>query len=214
MSIPREILRRVRRIELRTRGVVDALFGGEYQAVFKGQGIEFAEVREYRHGDDVRTIDWNVTARMARPYVKKHVEERELTLLLLVDVSGSERFGTRRRFKAELAAEIGAVLALAATRNNDRVGLVLFTDRVEHVVPPKKGRRHVLRLIRDLLVYEPRGRGTELAGAVNYAVRTLHQRAIVCVLSDFIAPTDEAPGPAGGDGGAGDAVPGVWARWE
>lgn len=186
--MPREVLRQVRRIELQTRGWVESLFGGEYQSVFKGQGMEFAEVREYEPGDDVRDIDWNVTARTGRPHVKKHVEERELTVLLAVDLSGSEQFGTRDRFKAELAAEIAAVLALSAVRNNDRVGLLIFTDRVEHFVPPRKGRRHVLRLIRDVLAFRPSGRGTDLGGAMEFAARVLPHKAIVFLLSDFDAP--------------------------
>jgi uncharacterized protein (DUF58 family) len=152
--------------------------------------MEFAEVREYQHGDDVRNIDWNVTARMGHPYVKKHVEERELTVLLMVDLSGSEQFGTRGRLKAELAAELAAVLALSAIRNNDRVGLLIFSDHVEHVVPPKKGRRHVLRLIRDLLAFRPTGRGTDLASALDYAGRMLPHRSILFVLSDFLIPED------------------------
>ena len=190
-GVPREVLRQVRLIELRTRGLVDNVFGGEYQSVFRGQGIEFAEVREYQPGDDVRTIDWNVTARMGEPFVKQYVEERELTLLLVVDLSGSEQFGTRTRFKAELAAEIGAVIALSAATNNDRTGLLIFTDRVEHSVPPKKGRRHVLRLIRDVLAFRPQGRGTDLAGALDYAGRVLPHRAIVFVLSDFHIPPEQ-----------------------
>jgi uncharacterized protein (DUF58 family) len=165
--VSREILRQVRLIELRTRGLVTSIFSGEYQSVFRGQGMEFSEVREYEPGDDVRNIDWNVTARTGTPYVKKHVEERELTVLLIVDLSGSEQFGTRGRFKAELAAEIAAVLALSAVRNNDRVGLVIFTDHIEHVVPPRKGRRHVLRLIREQLAFRPSGRGTDIAGALD-----------------------------------------------
>lgn len=185
-AVPREILKQVRLIDLRTRGLVDSIFGGEYQSVFRGQGMEFAEVREYEPGDDVRNIDWNVTARMAHPYVKKHVEERELTVLLAVDLSGSNQFGTRGRFKAETAAEVAAVLALSAVHNNDRVGLVIFTDHVEHVVPPKKGRRHVLRLIRDLLAFEPSGRGTDLAGALDYSARLVPHRGILFVLSDFL----------------------------
>ncbi|MBI4408406.1 MAG: DUF58 domain-containing protein [Gemmatimonadetes bacterium] len=189
-GVPREILRQVKLIELRTRGWVDSLFGGEYHSVFKGQGMEFAEVREYQPGDDVRTIDWNVTARMGHPYVKRFVEERELTVLLAVDLSGSEQFGTRGRFKAELAAEIAAVLALSAVRNNDRVGLLIFTDRIEHFVPPKKGRSHVLRLIRDVLAFRPQGRGTDLAGALDYAARLLRHRSILFVLSDFQFPAD------------------------
>jgi uncharacterized protein (DUF58 family) len=184
-GVPREVLRQVRLIELRTRGAVNSLFTGEYHSAFKGQGMEFSEVREYEPGDDVRNIDWNVTARMGHPYVKKHIEERELTVMLLVDLSGSEQFGTRGRLKAELAAELAAVLALSAIRNNDRVGLLIFTDRVEHVVPPKKGRRHVLRLIRDLLAFRPQGRGTDISTALDYAGKMLRHRAILFLLSDF-----------------------------
>ncbi len=185
VGVPPEILRQVRLVELRTRRLVDSVFAGEYRSVFKGQGMEFAEVREYQPGDEVRTIDWNVTARMGRPFVKRYIEERELTVVLLVDLSGSARFGTVRRFKSELAAELAAVLTMSAVRNNDRVGLVLFTDRVEHVVPPRKGRRHGLRVLRDLMVHEPVGRGTDLAGAVDYLSRMLGQRAVVFILSDF-----------------------------
>ena len=194
-AVPREILRQVRLIELRTRGLVDSIFGGEYQSVFRGQGMEFSEVREYQAGDDVRNIDWNVTARVGNPYIKKHVEERELTVLLVVDLSGSEQFGTRERFKAERVAEMAAVLALSAVRNNDRVGLIIFTDHIEHVVPPKKGRRHVLRLIRDVLAFQPTGRGTDLSGALDYAARLLPHRAVIFMLSDFalLYPPDHGP---------------------
>lgn len=194
-GVPREVLRQVKQIELRTRGMVNTVFSGEYQSVFRGQGMEFAEVREYQSGDDVRNIDWNVTARIGHPYVKKHVEERELTVMLLVDLSGSEQFGTRERFKAERAAEIAAVLALSAVRNNDRVGLLIFTDHVEHVVPPKKGKRHVLRIIRDVLAFAPTGRGTDIAAALDYTGRLLRHRAVVFVLSDFalINPPDVEP---------------------
>src|SRR5580698_1130757 len=150
-TVPPEVLKQVKLIELRTRGLVNSLFTGEYHSVFKGQGMEFAEVREYQPGDEVRAIDWNVTARMRRPFVKRYIEERELTVMLVLDLSGSERFGSRRRFKAELATELATVLAMSAVRNNDRVGIVLFTDRVELVVPPRKGRRHALRVIRELL---------------------------------------------------------------
>jgi uncharacterized protein (DUF58 family) len=187
--VSREVLRQVRQIELRTRGLVNAIFGGEYQSVFRGQGMEFSEVREYEPGDDVRNIDWNVTARTGHPYVKKHVEERELTVLLVVDLSGSEQFGTRGRFKAELAAELAAVLALSAIRNNDRVGLIIFSDYVEHVVPPGKGRRHALRLIRDVLAFRPTGRGTDAGGALDYAARLLAHRGIIFLLSDFAPPS-------------------------
>lgn len=203
-SVPREILRQVKQIELSTRGLVNSIFSGEYHSVFRGQGMEFAEVREYQPGDDVRNIDWNVTARVGHPYVKKHVEERELTVMLLVDLSGSGQFGTRERFKAERAAEMAAVLALSAVRNNDRVGLLIFTDQIEHVVPPKKGKRHVLRIIRDVLAFAPKGRGTDIAGALDYTGRLLGHRSVVFVFSDFalIYPPDEGPESA------------TFARWE
>src|SRR5678815_4853031 len=164
VAVPPEVLRQVRLIDLRTRRLVNSVFAGEYRSIFKGQGMEFAEVREYQPGDEVRSIDWNVTARMRRPFVKRYVEERELTILLVVDLSGSTRYGTINRFKAEMATELSAVLTMSAVRNNDRVGILLFTDRVEHVVPPAKGRRHALRIIRDVLVHSPAGRGTDLAG--------------------------------------------------
>lgn len=192
-GVPPEILRQVKLIELRTRGLVNSLFTGEYRSVFKGQGMEFSEVREYEPGDDVRSIDWNVTARMRRPFVKRYIEERELTVMLAVDLSGSERFGTIRRFKSELATELAAVLAMTAVRNNDRVGLVLFTDRIEYVLPPRKGRRHVLRMIRDLLTFEPDGSGTDLAGTLDYLSRSMKQKSIVFLVSDFIAEGVERP---------------------
>ncbi len=192
-GVPPEILRQVKLLELRTRGLVNSLFTGEYRSVFKGQGMEFAEVREYQPGDEVRSIDWNVTARMGKPFVKRYIEERELTVMLAVDLSGSERFGTRARFKSELASELAAVLAMSAIRNNDRVGAVLFTDRIEHVVPPRKGRRHALRLMRDLLVFEPVGKGTDLAGALEYAGKMLAHKAIIFVVSDFQSPDLEQP---------------------
>ena len=184
-GVPPEILRQVKLLELRTRGLVNSLFTGEYRSVFKGQGMEFSEVREYQPGDEVRSIDWNVTARMRKPYVKRYIEERELTVMLVVDLSGSERFGTRARFKSELASELAAVLAMSAIRNNDRVGAVLFTDRIEHVVPPRKGRRHALRLMRDLLAFEPVGTGTDIAAAVDYAGKMLVHKAIIFLVSDF-----------------------------
>ncbi len=185
-AVPREVLRQVKLIELRTRGLVNTVFSGEYQSVFKGQGMEFNEVREYAPGDEYRSIDWNVSARMGHPFVKKYAEERELTVLFAVDLSGSEQFGTRGRFKAELAAEVAAVLAMAAIKNNDRVGLLLFTDRVEEFVPPKKGRRHALRLIRDLLAFKPTGIGTDLSVALDYLGRILRHRAIIFLVSDFL----------------------------
>lgn len=182
-----EILRQVKRVELKTRGLVDALFAGEYRSVFKGQGMEFAEVREYTPGDEVRAIDWNVTARMSRPFVKRYVEERELTIMLALDISGSESFGTVERFKSDMMTEFASVIALAAVRNNDRVGLIFFTDRVEHVVPPRKGKRHVLRIVRDLLAFEPKGRRTDLEPALEYMQRTLRQHTVIFLVSDFQA---------------------------
>lgn len=192
-AVPPEVLRQVKLLELRTRGLVNSLFTGEYRSVFKGQGMEFSEVREYQAGDEVRAIDWNVTARMQRPYVKRYIEERELTVMLAVDVSGSERFGTRRRFKSEVASELAAVLTMSAIRNNDRVGGLMFTDHIEHVVPPRKGRRHALRLIRDILAFEPRGRGTDIAGATEYLNKMLAHKAIIFLVSDFLGDQIERP---------------------
>ncbi|MBK6487957.1 MAG: DUF58 domain-containing protein [Gemmatimonadetes bacterium] len=186
-----EVLRQVKLIELRTRRLVNSTFSGEYRSIFKGQGMEFAEVREYQPGDEVRSIDWNVTARMRRPFVKRYVEERELTLMLAVDISGSERYGTVRRFKSEVATELAAVLTMSAVRNNDRVGALLFTDRVEHVVPPGKGRRHALRILRDVLVHEPVGTGTDVPLALDFLRRLLKQHAIIFVISDLQGPTVE-----------------------
>jgi uncharacterized protein (DUF58 family) len=193
VAVSPEILRQVKLLELRTRGLVNSLFTGEYRSVFKGQGMEFAEVREYQAGDEVRSIDWNVTARMQRPYVKRYIEERELTVMLAVDVSGSERFGTRRRFKSEVASELAAVLAMSAIRNNDRVGNLMFTDRIEHVVPPRKGRRHALRLIRDILAFEPEGRGTDIGAATEYLNKMLAHKAIIFLVSDFLGENVERP---------------------
>jgi len=190
---PADVLRQVRRIELRTRRLVDSSFAGEYRSLFKGQGMEFSEVREYQPGDEVRSIDWNVSARMGRPFVKRYVEERELTIMLAVDLSGSSRFGTRARFKHDLAIELAGVLALAATRNNDRVGMLLFSDQVEHAVPAKKGRKHALRLIRDLLTTTPVGRGTSVIVAVDRLMRLLPHRSVIFLCSDFIADDLEKP---------------------
>ncbi len=187
-----EVLKQVKQIELRTRGLVSSLFAGEYRSVFRGQGMEFAEVRAYEQGDDFRAIDWNVSARLASPYVKTFTEERELTLMLLVDQSGSTRFGEPRT-KAALAVEVAAVLALAAARHNDRVGALLFADQVEQVIPPAKGRRHALRVIRDLVAFAPAGRRTNLATSLLYAAELLWHRSIVVVLSDFFAAGWEGP---------------------
>jgi uncharacterized protein (DUF58 family) len=172
---------------------VNSLFSGEYHSVFKGQGMEFAEVREYQPGDEVRSIDWNVTARMRQPFVKRYVEERELTVMLAVDLSGSSRFGTVSRYKSELATELSAVLAMSANRNNDRVGALLFTDRVEHVVPPGKGRKHMLRLIRDLLAFRPAGSATNIGVATEYLGKMLGHRSIIFILSDFQSGDMERP---------------------
>jgi uncharacterized protein (DUF58 family) len=184
--LPREVIRQIRRLQLRARRAVEDLLGGEYHSVFKGSGIAFEEVRDYQPGDDIRAIDWNVTARMGHPFVKRFIEERELTVLLAVDCSGSQQFGTRAQQKREVAAELAAVLAFSAIANNDRVGLVQFTNRVERFVPPRKGVRHVLRLIRDVLFFQPRHRGTRLAAGLDYLNRVLHRRAIVFLLSDFL----------------------------
>lgn len=184
--IPRDILRKIRQIELRTRRLVSETLAGQYHSVFKGQGMNFEEVREYQPGDDVRTLDWNVTARMNHPFVKKFVEERELTLMLVVDLSASGLFGSIEQSKRELAAEIGSVLAFSAIRNNDKVGLILFTEEVEKFIPPRKGRRHVLRVIREILFHEPRFRGTNLDSALEFLGRISRHRSIAVVLSDFI----------------------------
>ncbi len=165
--IPREILKQVRRIEISTRGLVNEVFSGEYHSVFKGRGMSFAEVREYQYGDDIRNIDWNVTARAGAPFVKVFEEERELTVMLLVDVSASGDFGTHERLKAEVAVEICALLAFSAIKNNDKVGLIIFSDHVEKFVPPRKGRRHVLRVLRELLYHRPEGRGTDISGGAR-----------------------------------------------
>ncbi len=182
-----ELIARVRRIEITTRKLVEEGLAGEYHSVFKGRGMEFDEVRQYIPGDDVRTIDWNVTARTGEPYVKSYVEERELTVMLAVDVSGSGDFGTRNWFKRELAIELAAVMSIAATTNNDKVGLLLFTDRVELLVPPMKGRSHVLRMLRDLLAYEPVGTGTDIRLALDTIYVLLKRRSIVFLVSDFLA---------------------------
>ncbi|WP_419165428.1 DUF58 domain-containing protein [Candidatus Palauibacter sp.] len=196
--IPREILRKVRRIEITTRGLVDQVFSGEYHSVFKGRGINFAEVREYDYGDDIRTIDWNVTARTGTPHVKIFEEERELTVMLLVDVSASGDFGTRERMKGDLAVEVCSLLAFSAIKNNDKVGLIIFSDRVEKFVPPRKGRRHVLRVLREMLYHEPEGRTTDLAAALEYLSRIIRRRAVVFVVSDFVSkPFEKALGVAG-----------------
>ncbi|HIG53035.1 MAG TPA: DUF58 domain-containing protein [Candidatus Latescibacteria bacterium] len=183
--IPKEILDKVRLIEIHTRNMVNNLFAGEYHSVFKGRGMEFAEAREYQPGDDVRHIDWNVTARVGDPFIKVFDEEREMTVMLLVDASASGAFGSQQQMKGEVGVEVSALLAFSAIQNNDRVGLLIFTDEVEVFVPPKKGRKHVLRVIRELLYFQPQGRRTSIAGALEYLGRVLHRRSVVFVVSDF-----------------------------
>ncbi len=187
------ILSKIRRIELRTRRLVESSFAGQYHSVFKGRGMNFEEVREYAPGDEIRSIDWNVTARMDKPFVKKFTEERELTVMLLLDVSASGNFGSVTSSKRELAAEVAAILAFSAINNNDKVGLLLFTDRIELLIPPKKGRQHTLRLIRDMLYFEPQGRETDLAGALNYVNQLLPRRALIFLISDFLCPDFSRP---------------------
>ncbi|PYT33908.1 MAG: DUF58 domain-containing protein [Acidobacteria bacterium] len=191
--LPADILKKIRRIEIRTNRLVNESLAGEYHSVFKGRGMEFSEVREYQFGDDIRSIDWNVTSRMGHPYVKKHVEERELTVILLVDFSASGEFGTRRQFKREIEAEICAILAFSAIKNSDRVGLIAFTDRIETFLSPRKGKDHVLRVIREVLYFRPRGRATDLGLALQFMYRTITKRAVVFVVSDFLAQEYEQP---------------------
>lgn len=185
--LPKEILKKIRRIQIYTARTVNDILAGQYRSVFKGRGMEFAEVREYQAGDDVRFIDWNVTARMGRPYVKQFTEERELTVMLLVDASGSGRFGSVEQTKNDIAAEIAALIAFSAIRNNDKVGLIVFTDRIEKFVAPKKGRSHVLRVIREILYFEPEGKGTNIEVAIEYLMRVTSRRTVAFLLSDFIA---------------------------
>ncbi|MCX7994851.1 MAG: DUF58 domain-containing protein [candidate division WOR-3 bacterium] len=181
-----EFIKKIREIEIRTKKLVNTTFAGEYKSSFKGTGIEFVDVREYFPGDDVRSIDWKVTARMGRPYVKKFVEERELTVILCVDASGSSHFGTKNQLKIEQAALVAATLAFSAVRNNDKVGLLFFTDRVEKYIPPKKGRFHVLRLIRDILYFRPEHKGTDPVQAIEFLMHILRHRAIIFFISDFL----------------------------
>lgn len=183
-----EILKKIRTLEIKTRGLVEAAFAGDYHSVFKGRGMNFSDVREYQPGDDIRAIDWNVTARFGNAFVKQFTEERELTVMLIVDVSASGTFGSTTQSKRELAAEVACLLAFSAIRNNDKVGLLLFTDRVELFIPPKKGRSHTLRLIREILFFEPEGRGTEPALALDYLNRIVTRRAVVFFISDFQTP--------------------------
>src|SRR5580693_7142134 len=177
MESPRDILKKIRHLEIKTRGLVQDAFAGQYRSVFKGRGMNFEEVREYQPGDEVRSIDWNVTARMGHPYIKKFTEERELTVMLLVDVSASGNYGSVKLSKRELAAEVACLLAFSAIRNNDKVGLILFSDEVELFIPPKKGRIHTLRLIREILYFTPAGRGTNINAALNYLNRVVNRRS-------------------------------------
>ena len=180
-----DIIKKVRKIEIKARGLSRQLFSGEYHSAFKGRGLAFSEVREYQYGDDVRSIDWNVTARLNHPYVKVFEEERELTVMLLVDVSGSNRFGTHHQFKEELVAEVAATLAFSAIQNNDKVGVILFSDRIEKFIPPKKGSSHILRIIRELITFRPQSNGTDLSEALRYFSNVIKKRCTAFLLSDF-----------------------------
>lgn len=185
-----ELLKRVRRIEIKTRALTNNIFAGEYHSAFKGRGMSFAEVREYQPGDDIRDIDWNVTARMNHPYVKVFEEERELTMMLLIDLSASQRFGTRLRSQRDLATEIAATLAFSAMQNNDKIGVIFFTDRIEKFIPPQKGRKHILYIIRELLNFTPQGKRTDLAVPLEYLVKIISKRSIAFLLSDFLTSAD------------------------
>ncbi|OHB97267.1 MAG: hypothetical protein A2W74_06840 [Planctomycetes bacterium RIFCSPLOWO2_12_38_17] len=189
--ISKDILKKIKQIQIHTRRLVDEAFIGEYHSVFKGRGMEFEEVREYQPGDEIRTIDWNVTARMGRPFVKRYVEERELTVMLLVDVSASGNFGSVRHLKNEIATEICALLAFSAIKNNDKVGMIMFTDKIEKFLPPKKGPKYVFRVIRELLCSKPSGRGTDISVALEYLKKISSRRAISFVVSDFLADNYE-----------------------
>ena len=191
--IPSEVIRKIRRIQITTSRMVTDVFAGQYQSVFKGHGMEFAEVREYQAGDDIRSIDWNVTARTGRPFVKKFVEERELTVIFLLDMSASSLFGSVGKLKSSIAAELTSVLAFAAIKNNDKTGLIAFSDRIEKFVPPAKGTTHVLRIVREALYHKPVGRGTDIPAVLRYLSRTVRRRAVVFVISDFYADDYEGP---------------------
>lgn len=184
--LPKEIVHKIRRIQITTSRLVNESLAGEYHSVFKGRGMEFDEVREYQHGDDVRTIDWNVTSRAGRPFVKRYVEERELTVMLLIDASASGDFGSTDKMKAEIAAEISALLAFSAIKNNDRVGAILFTDRVEKFIPPRRGSKHVLRVIREVLFHKPERRGTSILRALEHLNFVVHKRSVVFLITDLL----------------------------
>ena len=191
--LPKEIIAKIRRIHITTSRLVTDFLSGQYESVFKGRGIEFDEVREYQPGDEIRSIDWNVTARMGHPFVKKYVEERQLTVMILLDASGSSYFGTAKRMKSELAAEVSAVLAFAAVKSNDRVGLIIFTDRIEKFIPPRKGMQHVLRVIREALYFKPKGRLTDIAAALRFLDGVTTRRAVTFIISDFFSKDFKKP---------------------
>lgn len=187
------LLKKVRKIEIKTKGLSNHIFAGEYHTAFKGKGMAFSEVREYQPGDDIRSIDWNVTARYNSPFVKVFEEEREMTVMLLIDVSASGNFGTQEQFKRELATELSAILAFSAINNNDKVGVIFFTDNVEQFIPPKKGKSHILRIIREVLAFEPTGKGTDIAGALEYFSAVIKKRSICFILSDFMSKEFDRP---------------------
>jgi uncharacterized protein (DUF58 family) len=189
--LSKELVKKIRQIQIRTNRLVDETLGGEYHSLFKGQGMEFSEVREYQDGDDIRTVDWNVTSRTGKLFVKKYVEERELTVMIVVDASGSFQFGSVGRFKNDLAAELAALFAFSAIKNNDRVGLILFTDKVEKYLPPAKGTKHVLHVIRELLYFKPSGKGTDINGALQYVNRIARKKSVVFLISDFTSDNYE-----------------------
>ncbi len=185
--IPKEILKKVKRIDIQTRGLVDEVFSGRYHSIFKGQGIDFNDIREYQPGDDIRSIDWNVSARAGHPYIKVFEEERELTVMLIADVSASSQFGTYNQMKGELAVEMCAVLAFSAIKNNDKIGLIIFSDRIEKYVPPKTGKSHVLRVLRELLYFKPEGKNTDISVPLEYLYKVMRKRATVFLVSDFLS---------------------------
>jgi uncharacterized protein (DUF58 family) len=187
------LLKKVRKIEIKTKGLSNHIFAGEYHTAFKGSGMAFSEVREYQPGDDIRSIDWNVTARYNAPFVKVFEEEREMTVMLLIDVSASGNFGTKERFKRELATELSAILAFSAINNNDKVGVIFFTDLIEQFIPPKKGKSHILRIIREVLAFQPKGKGTDIAGVLEYFNSVIKKRSICFILSDFISKPFDKP---------------------
>jgi uncharacterized protein (DUF58 family) len=188
-----DLLKKVRKIELKTRGLSNHIFAGEYHTAFKGRGMAFSEVREYQPGDDIRTIDWNVTARFNTPFIKVFEEERELTVMLIIDVSGSKNFGTQKQMKQELVTELSAVLAFSAIQNNDKIGVIFFSDKVEKFIPPKKGKSHILRIIRELIAFEPENKGTDIGEALRYFNNVIKKRAVCFVISDFMDNNFEAP---------------------